>query len=178
MNCFFAHLFKFLKIMTQLNHIKVFYQKCMTLFLVKSHWRFYCPKDNKNHKSQMENEVLDKSQMENGVLWKCFQAPCFCAWDRCQACWDGLPWAAWVKLNCLRTGVGQFHLSMHKWGLAPSPNCECGTSEQTADHVLTACPIHQAPHGVRGLMVLNDKTRCWLNDITTSIWSRQCSSLG
>ena len=60
----------------------------------------------------------------------------------------GLPRAAWVKLNRLRTGVGRFHSSMHKWGLAPSPNCECGASEQTADHVLTACPIHRAPHGV------------------------------
>ena len=59
----------------------------------------------------------------------------------------GLPHAAWVKLNCLRTSVGRFHSSIHKWGLAPSPNCECGASEQTADHVLTACPIHQAPHG-------------------------------
>ena len=57
---------------------------------------------------------------------------------------------------------------MHKWGLAPSPNCECGASEQTADHVLTACPIglHRAPHGARGLTVLDDETRCWLNDIT------------
>ena len=36
----------------------------------------------------------------------------------------GLPRAAWVKLNCLRTGVGRFHSSMHKWGLAPSLNCE------------------------------------------------------
>ena len=53
----------------------------------------------------------------------------------------GLPQATWVKLNCLQTGVGQFHLSMHKWGLAPSLNCKCGTSKQTADHVLTACPI-------------------------------------
>ena len=77
--------------------------------------------------------------------------------------------AAWVKLNCLRTGVGRFHSSMHKWGRAPSPNCECGTSEQTADHVLTACPIHWAPHGARGLTVLDNKTRCWLNDITASI---------
>ena len=81
----------------------------------------------------------------------------------------GLPRAAWVKLNRLRTGVGRFHSSMHKWGLAPSPNCECGASEQTADHVLTMCPIHWAPHGARGLTVLDDETRCWLNNITASI---------
>ena len=61
----------------------------------------------------------------------------------------GLSRAAWVKLNRLRTGVGRFHSSMHKWGLAPSPNCECGASEQTADHVLTACPIHRAPWSTR-----------------------------
>ena len=54
-------------------------------------------------------------------------------------------------------------------GLAPSPNCECGVSEQTADHVLTACPIHRAPHGARGLTVLDDETRCWLNNTTASI---------
>ena len=59
----------------------------------------------------------------------------------------GLPPAAWVKLNRLRTGVGRFHSSMHRWGLAPSPNCECSASEETADHVLIACPIH----GARGL---------------------------
>ena len=81
----------------------------------------------------------------------------------------GLPRAAWVKLNRLRTGVGRFHSSMHKWGLAPSANCECGASEQTADHVLTACPIHRAPHGARGLTVLNDETRYWLNNTTASI---------
>ena len=81
----------------------------------------------------------------------------------------GLPRAAWVELNRLRTGVGQFPSSMHKWGLAPSPNCECGASEQTADHVLTAFPIHLAPHGARGLTVLDDKTRCWLNNTTASI---------
>ena len=59
----------------------------------------------------------------------------------------GLSQVAWVKLNHLWTGVGRFHLSMHKWGLIPSPNCECSTSEQTADHVLTTCPIHRASHG-------------------------------
>ena len=81
----------------------------------------------------------------------------------------GLPRAAWFRLNRLRTGVGRFHSSMHKWGLAPSPNCECGASEQTANHVLTACPIHRAPHGARGLTVLDDETRCWRNKTTASI---------
>ena len=81
----------------------------------------------------------------------------------------GLPRAAWVKLNRLRTGVGQFHSSNHKWGLAPSPNCECGASEQTTDHLLTASPIHRAPHGARGLTILDDETRCWLNNTTASI---------
>ena len=56
-----------------------------------------------------------------------------------------LPGAAWVKLNRLRT-VERFHSSMCRWGLDPSPNCECGASEQTADHILTACPIYWAPH--------------------------------
>ena len=80
-----------------------------------------------------------------------------------------LPRAAWVKLNRLWTGVGRFYSSMHKWGLAPSPNCKCGASEQTADYVLTSCPIHRALHGARGLTVLDDETRCWLNNTTASI---------
>ena len=72
----------------------------------------------------------------------------------------GLPRAAWVKLNRLRTGVGRFHLSMYKCCLASSPNSECGASEQTADHVLTACLIHRAPHGARVRTILDDETRC------------------
>ena len=70
----------------------------------------------------------------------------------------GLPRAAWVKLNRLRTGVGRFHSFMHKWGLSPSPNCKCGASKQTAGHILAACPIHRALHEVQGMTVLNDET--------------------
>ena len=76
-----------------------------------------------------------------------------------------LPRSAWVKLNRLRTGVGRFHSSMHKWSLAPSPNCECGASEQTTDDVLIAYSIHREPHGARGLTGLDDKTRCWLTTL-------------
>ena len=61
----------------------------------------------------------------------------------------GLPRTSWVKLNRLRTGVGRFHSSMYKWGVAPSPNCECGASEQTADHIISACSLHRAPKGYK-----------------------------
>ena len=47
---------------------------------------------------------------------------------------------AWVKLNRLRTGVGRFDSSMHKWGLASSGKRECGASEQTADHIYFNMP--------------------------------------
>ena len=81
----------------------------------------------------------------------------------------GLPQAAWVKHNRVRTGVGQFHSSMHKWCPAPSPNCECGATEQTADHVLITYLIHRAPHEARCLTALDDETRWWLNNITVNI---------
>ena len=46
---------------------------------------------------------------------------------------------------------------------------DCDAAEQTADHVLIACTIRRAPNGAQGLTVLDDKTRCWLNNITASI---------
>ena len=47
---------------------------------------------------------------------------------------------ALVTLNRLHTGVGRFGSSMYKWGLASSAKCECGASEQTADHIILTCP--------------------------------------
>ena len=67
---------------------------------------------------------------------------------------------SWVRLNGLRTGIERFHSSMYKWGLAPSPHCECGATEQTAHHVTSSCLIHHVPRGTRGLQVLDDATRC------------------
>ena len=85
-----------------------------------------------------------------------------------------VPRTSWVRLNRLRIGVGRFHSSMYKWGLAPSPNCECGATEQTADHVISSCLIHHVPRGTRGLQVLDDATRCWLNTTTQHlIWVEQ-----
>ena len=76
---------------------------------------------------------------------------------------------AWVKLNRLRTSVGRFGSSMHKWRLASSAKCEGGASEQTANYIILTCPTHRASRGIMCLTVLDDETRCWLNSITASI---------
>ena len=81
----------------------------------------------------------------------------------------GLPRSSWVRPNRLRAGVGCFQSFVHKWGLAPTSNCECGAAEQTAEHIILTCPVHRAPTGIRGLTVLDIDTRCWLSTITASI---------
>ena len=80
-----------------------------------------------------------------------------------------LPRTSWVRLNCLRTGIGRFHSSMYKWSLAPSPNGECGATEQTAYHVISSCLVHHVPKGTQGLQVLDNALQCWLNTTTASI---------
>ena len=80
-----------------------------------------------------------------------------------------LPRTSWVRLSRLQSGKGRFNLSMYKWGFAPSPNSECGTTEQTADHVLFSRLIHHVSRGTRGPQVSDDATRCWLNTTTFSI---------
>ena len=78
-----------------------------------------------------------------------------------------LPRTAWVRLNRLHTCVGRFRSCLYKWGMASSAACECGAEEQTVDHVVLQCPIHQPPHGAHGLMVLDDETIEWLLNTCT-----------
>jgi len=42
--------------------------------------------------------------------------------------------------------------------MAPSAACECGTEEQTVNHVVLLCPIHRPLHGLHDLTVLDDET--------------------
>ena len=74
----------------------------------------------------------------------------------------GMSWTrtAWVKLNRLRTVVGRFGSSIHKWSLASSSKCESGASDQTADHIILTCPTHRAPRGIMDLTVLDEETKC------------------
>ena len=75
-----------------------------------------------------------------------------------------LPRSAWVKLNRLRTGIGLFCSIKYKWGMASSSACECGAEEQTADHVITSCPIYRHPCGNRGLTSVNGNLVNWLTN--------------
>jgi len=45
---------------------------------------------------------------------------------------------------------------------SPSAACECDAEEQPVDHAVLECPIHQPPHGLHSLTVLDDKTVEWL----------------
>ena len=66
------------------------------------------------------------------------------------------PRPAWVRLKRLRTGIGLFRTETHKWGMASTEACECGVKEQTAEHLMTFCPIHHHSNEVRAL---SDVTR-------------------
>jgi len=81
---------------------------------------------------------------------------------------NALPKPFWVRLNRLRTGVGLFRSTMHKWGLVPSANCSCGT-EQTADHMLASCPLYQPPNGTLGLAAPDNDTVDWLKTTALNI---------
>ena len=79
-----------------------------------------------------------------------------------------LPRRAWVWFNRLCSDVGRFCSCLYKWNMASSAACECGTEEQTVDHVLF-CPIHWPPHRLHSLTVLDDWTMRQLNGCSTSV---------
>ena len=58
---------------------------------------------------------------------------------------------------------------MHKRGLAPFSNCECGATKQTADHIVSQCTTHRTPWEIFDMMILDEETGCWLNSNTLSI---------
>ena len=69
---------------------------------------------------------------------------------------------AWVKLNRLRTGVGRFNADMWRWGLSKSSACDCGADQQTANHIITECPLHRPPNDLHSVIDVDAATREWL----------------
>jgi len=60
---------------------------------------------------------------------------------------------AWIRLNCLHTGVGRFCCMLAQMGYGLSR-----AEERTVDHVVLQCPTHRTPHGLYGLTVLDNET--------------------
>ena len=75
-----------------------------------------------------------------------------------------LPRRFWVRLNHLHTGVGRFRSFLHNWGVDPSAACDCGPENQTAEHILAHCTLFSPPHGITGLVLLDDDTITWLHE--------------
>jgi hypothetical protein len=69
-----------------------------------------------------------------------------------------LPWALWITLNRLRSGVGRCRANLVRWGMLPSgeENCDCG-EKQTMDHVLSCPLLDSGPVAMRDLIIANDK---------------------
>ena len=63
-----------------------------------------------------------------------------------------LPRQTLVKLKRLCTGVGRFIAYMWRWCLSKSPACNCGADQQTANHIITECPLYRPPNGFHGLI--------------------------
>ena len=81
----------------------------------------------------------------------------------------GLPRLFWERLNRFCTGVEEFQSSMHKWRLNPTSICECAALDQTQPMRFRNAR-YIVPQEDNGLLVLDDETRCWLNNITANIW--------
>ena len=67
-----------------------------------------------------------------------------------------------VRLNRIRTGYVRFNANMNQMGLSPSASCECGATDQTAQHIASECPLHRCKGD---LVVLDTAARNWLHDL-------------
>ena len=56
--------------------------------------------------------------------------------------YNKLSWST-SKIIQLRTGHCSLNSYLHRFGLADSPLCECGTGEETVEHFLLECPLYR-----------------------------------
>ena len=71
-----------------------------------------------------------------------------------------------VCLNRIRTGYGRFNANMNQMGLSPSASCECGATDQTAQHIASECRLHRCKGD---LVVLDTAARNWLHDLQCDV---------
>ena len=77
-----------------------------------------------------------------------------------------LPRHSWTLFNRFHTGQGPCHANMHKWGLAPSPLCDCG-EQQTMVHIVDLCPITKLYGGLLSRHEADEDAISWLKMMAT-----------
>ena len=58
----------------------------------------------------------------------------------------------------------RFDADMWRWGLSKNPPCDCRADQQTANHIISECPLYRPPNGLHGLIDVDaDAATCeWL----------------
>ena len=72
-----------------------------------------------------------------------------------------IPRKDWVALNRARAKVGKTASTLHKWKLAETSKCPCGSPNQTMQHVLTDCSLGPVCTD-RDLLMCNRHAKTWL----------------
>ena len=104
-----------------------------------------------------------------GELGEDLKGQCFYFRGQFKAIWNESAQNILGKAQSPADWCRAFSLVLVQMGSRSITECESGASEQTADHVISSWLIHHVPRGTRGLQVLDDPTRCWLNTTTASI---------
>ncbi|KAG5863729.1 hypothetical protein JTB14_017930 [Gonioctena quinquepunctata] len=86
-------------------------------------------------------------------------------------CFKGsdLPHRLWSKLNRVRTGCGKCADSLHKWGRAESPQCDCGSPRQTIRHIISECPNRSYDYDLEDFMKATPEAIEWLRNLDVDI---------
>ncbi|KAG5861564.1 hypothetical protein JTB14_035901 [Gonioctena quinquepunctata] len=80
-----------------------------------------------------------------------------------------LPRRLWSKLNRVRTDCGKCADSLHKWGRAESPQCDCGSPRQTIRHIISECPNRSYDHDLEDFMKATPDAIEWLRNLDVVI---------
>ena len=67
----------------------------------------------------------------------------------------------------IETGISLFSSETHKWGMDSTMASECGA--ETAEHIITPCPIYHHSHGAHALSDANKKLATWLMETCPAI---------
>lgn len=80
-----------------------------------------------------------------------------------------IPRNLWVKLNRIRTLNGRCADSFHKWGIIPSPICDCGSPKQTIRHIVSECRLRSYQGSMNDFFEITPDSLEWLKNLDIQI---------